>query len=116
LLHSLNMEDPFLLVAMIRDSIRYLTISESTFKSATRVNPDDENIRRNLELVHKQRNAYADTIQEILSEGEDSSDAGELQRQALMDLEMFLQTEMPDKYAEFEEGKNNKEYFILEAF
>lgn len=116
LLHSLTMEDPFLLVSILRDSVRFLTISESTLKAATRIDRDDEQIRRNLELVMKRRNAYAESIEEILRGGEDSGEQGELQRQSLMDLEMLMETEMPDKYAEFEEGKNNKEYFILEGF
>ena len=116
LLHSLTMEDPFLLVAILRDSVRFLTVSESSLKAGTRIDPADEQIRRNLELVQKRRNAYAETIQEILQGGEDATDAGELQRQAVMDLEVLLQTEMPEKYAEFEEAKNNKDYFILEGF
>lgn len=116
LLHSLNMEDPFLLVSILRDSVRFLTASESSLKAAVRIDPDDEQIRRNLELVMKRRNAYAESIEEILRGGEDTGGQGELQKQALMDLEMLMQTEMPDKYAEFEEGKNNKEYFIMEGF
>ncbi len=116
LLHSLTMEDPFLLVAILRDSVRFLTISVASLKAATRIRPDDEDIRRNLELVQKRRNAYAETIQEVLQGGEDATDAGELQRQTVMDLEVLLQTEMPDKYAEFEAAKNNKDYFILEGF
>lgn len=116
LLHSLNMEDPFLLVSILRDSVRYLTASESSLKAAVRIDADDEQIRRNLELVMKRRNAYAESIEEILRGGEDTGGQGELQKQALMDLEMLMQTEMPDKYAEFEEGKNNKEYFIMEGF
>ena len=116
LLHSLTMEDPFLLVSILRDSVRYLTMSESSLKTATRLAPEDEAIRRNLELVQKRRNAYAETIQELLTQGDDGGGQGELQRQALMDLEMLLQTEMPDKYADFKEGQNNKEYFIMEAF
>ena len=110
------MEDPFLLVSILRDSVRYLTMSESSLKTATRLAPADEAIRRNLELAQKRRNAYAETIQELLTQGDDSGGQGELQRQALMDLEMLLQTEMPDKYADFKEGQNNKEYFIMEAF
>ncbi len=116
LLHSLTMEDPFLLVSILRDSVRYLTMSESSLKTATRLAPGDETIQRNLELVQKRRNAYAETIQELLTQDDDGSGQGELQRQALMDLEMLLQTEMPDKYADFKEGQNNKEYFIMEAF
>ena len=116
LLHSLTMEDPFLLVSILRDSVRYLTMSESSLKTATRLAPEDEAIQRNLELAQKRRNAYAETIQELLTQGDDSGGQGELQRQALMDLEMLLQTEMPDKYADFKEGQNNKEYFIMEAF
>jgi len=116
LLHSLSMEDPFLLVAMIRDSIRFLTQGVAALKAAVRILPDDEAIRRNLELVQKRRNAYAETIQELLREGEEAEGMGELQRQTLMDLEQFMQMEMPDEYAELEEGKDDKDYFILEGF
>ena len=116
LLHSLNMEDPFLLVAILRDSVRYLTISEASFKAATRISPEDESIRRNLELVQKRRNAYADSIQEIVQGGDDPANAGQLQRQAIMDLDALLQTEVPDKFTDAKDAKNNKDYFILEGF
>ena len=116
LLHSLDMEDPFLLVAMIRDSIRFMTQGEAALKAAIRILPDDEAIRRNLELVQKRRNAYAETIKELLQEGEEAEGMGELQRQTLIDLEQFMQMEMPEEYAELEEGKDDKDYFILEGF
>jgi hypothetical protein len=116
LLHSLEMEDPFLLVAIIRDSIRFHTVGEGALKTAVRLSPADEDIRRNLELVHKRRNAYADTIEELLQTDDSMEDMGELQRQTLMDLEVLMQTEMPEKYAEFEEEKEDKDYFILEGF
>ena len=116
LLHSMNMEDPFLLVAMIRDSIRFMTQGEAALKAAVRITPDDEAIRRNLELIQKRRQAYAETIMELLQEGEEDSGMGELQRQSLMDLEQFMQMEMPDEFAELEEGKDDKDYFILEGF
>jgi hypothetical protein len=41
---------------------------------------------------------------------------GELQRQSLMDLEQFMQMEMPEEFAELEEGTDDKDYFILEGF
>jgi hypothetical protein len=116
LLHSLTMEDPFLLVAIIRDSIRFLTQGETALKSAVRIAPYDDDIGRNLELVLKRRKAYAQTILELLQEGEESSGMGELQRQSLMDLEQFMQMEMPEEFAELEEGKDDKDYFILEGF
>lgn len=116
LLHSLAIEDPFLLVSILRDSVRFLTVSESTLKAATRIDANDERIRRNLELVMKRRNAYAQSIEQILNGDEETGAQGEMQKQAIMDLEMFMQTEMPDEYAEFEEGKNNKDYFIMEGF
>ncbi len=116
LLHSLDMEDPFLLVAIIRDSIRFLTQGETALKSAIRITPDDAEIGRNLELVQKRRKAYAETILELLQEGEENSGMGELQRQSLMDLEQFMQMEMPEEFAELEEGKDDKDYFILEGF
>jgi hypothetical protein len=116
LLHSMNMEDPFLLVAMIRDSIRFMTQGQAFLKAAVRITPEDEVIRRNLELIQKRRQAYAETILELLQEGEEDSGMGELQRQSLMDLEQFMQMEMPDEFAELEEGKDDKDYFILEGF
>ena len=116
LLHSMNMEDPFLMIAIIRDGIRFLTQGQAALKAAVRIAPDDEAIRRNLELIQKRRQAYADTIQELLQGGEDGSGMGELQRQSLMDLEQFMQMEMPEEFAELEEGKDDKDYFILEGF
>jgi hypothetical protein len=116
LMHSLAMEDPFLLVGMIRDGIRFMTQGESALKFAVRLNPNDIDYRRNLELIQKRRNAYAETVTELLQEGEQSSEMGELQRQTLMDLEQFMQMEMPDEFAELKEGKNDKDYFILEGF
>lgn len=53
LLHSLAMEDPFLLLAMIRDGIRFMTLGETALKSAVRIDPADMDIRRNLELIQK---------------------------------------------------------------
>jgi hypothetical protein len=116
LLHSMNMEDPFLLIAIIRDGIRFLTQGQAALKAAVRIAPYDEAIRRNLELIQKRRQAYAETIQELLQGGEDGSAMGELQRQSLMDLEQFMQMEMPEEFAELEEGKDDKDYFILEGF
>ncbi|MGK0297773.1 MAG: hypothetical protein ACI9XC_001390 [Gammaproteobacteria bacterium] len=116
LLHSMNMEDPFLMIAIIRDGIRFLTQGQAALKAAVRIAPDDEAIRRNLELIQKRRQAYAETIQELLQGGEDTSAMGELQRQSLMDLEQFMQMEMPEEFAELEEGKDDKDYFILEGF
>ena len=116
LMHSLAMEDPFLLVGMIRDSIRFMTQGESALKYAVRLNPNDTDYRRNLELIQKRRNAYAETVTELLQEGEESTEMGELQRQTLMDLEQFMEMEMPDEFAELKEGKDDKDYFILEGF
>lgn len=116
LMHSTGMEDPFLLVSIIRDSLRFLTQGEASLKAAVRIAPRDEDIRRNLELIQKRKQAYAKTIQELLQEGEEDSGLGKLQRQSLMDLERFMQMEMPDEYAELEEGKDDKDYFILEGF
>ena len=93
-----------------------MTQGEAALKAAVRITPDDTMIRRNLELIHKRRGAYADTIKELLQEGEDASGMGELLRQSLMNLEDFMQMEMPDEYAELEEGKDDKDYFILEGF
>ena len=116
LLHSLNMEDPFLLIAMIRDGIRFMTVGETTLKTAVRLSPTDMDIRRNLELIKKRRDAYADTIADLLQEGEESEGTGEVLQQTLMDLEQFMQMEMPEEFAELEEGKDDKDYFILEGF
>jgi hypothetical protein len=116
LLHSMNMEDPFLMIAIIRDGIRFLTQGQAALKAAVRITPEDESIRRNLELIQKRKQAYAETIQELLQGGEDTSAMGELQRQSLMDLEQFMQMEMPEEFAELEEGKDDKDYFILEGF
>ncbi len=116
LLHSLAMEDPFLLLAMIRDGIRFMTLGETALKSAVRIDPADMDIRRNLELIQKRRNAYAETIADLLQEGEESEGTGDVLQQTLMDLEQFMQMEMPEEFAELEEGKDDKDYFILEGF
>ena len=117
LLHSLGLNAEVEILALFTDTAHALNQGEAALKAAIRLSPDDGNAKRNLEMLGKRRRALAETIQELLTvPEEEGAGEGELQRQTLVDLEVLMEMEMPDEYAELEEGKDNKDYFIMEGF
>jgi hypothetical protein len=89
---------------------RALGVAERELKEAVRVEPQDEEIRRNLELVGKRHRAVMAAIQQLFK------NAGALpqaQRDAIVDV---LNMKMPEEFKKEDKGKDNTNYMIFERF
>ena len=81
-----------------------------------RADPVDPDVRRNLELLGKTRRAIARSVAQLASLGDDAPGTQQLLSQTVIDLRVLMETELPDDYARLDEGKDDRDYFILEKF
>jgi hypothetical protein len=116
LLHALEIDAEFELLTTLADAARRYVQAEAAMKAAVRINPDDTDIRRNLEILGKTRRALANTLAQLVDEGERSAGLVEMQQQTIIDLKRLMEVEMPEDFARLEEGKDDTNYFILEQF
>jgi hypothetical protein len=116
LLHSLELDAEFELLTILADNARRYVQAETAMKAAVRVSPDDADIRRNLEILGKIRRALANTLAQLVDEGERSAGPSEMRRQTIIDLKRLMEIEMPEDFAKLEEGKDDTSYFIMERF
>jgi argonaute-like protein implicated in RNA metabolism and viral defense len=87
-----------------------LGTAERELKEAVRVDRQDEEIRRNLELVGKRQRAVLAAIKQLFNA------AGALppaQRDAIIDV---LNMKMPEEFKKEDKGKDNTRYMIMEKF
>ena len=87
-----------------------LSTAERELKEAVRVDRQDEEIRRNLELVGKRQRAVMVAIKQLFTA------AGALppaQRDAVIDV---LNMKMPEEFKTEDKGKDNTRYMIMERF
>ena len=87
-----------------------LGTAERELKEAVRVDRQDEEIRRNLELVGKRQRAVLAAIRQLFNA------AGALppaQRDAVIDV---LNMKMPEEFKKEDKGKDNTRYLIMEKF
>lgn len=87
-----------------------LGTAERELKEAVRVDRQDEEIRRNLELVGKRQRAVLAAIKQLFNA------AGALppaQRDAIIDV---LNMKMPEEFKKEDKGKDNTRYMIMERF
>lgn len=87
-----------------------LGTAERELKEAVRVDRQDEEIRRNLELVGKRQRAVLAAIKQLFNA------AGALppaQRDAVIDV---LNMKMPEEFKKEDKGKDNTRYMIMEKF
>jgi hypothetical protein len=116
LLHALEVDAEFELLGILTDTARRYVQAESAMKAAVRLSPDDAGVRRNLEILGKVRRALANTLAQLINEGEQSAGLVQMQQQTIIDLQRLMEVEMPEDYARLEEGKDDTNYFILEQF
>lgn len=87
-----------------------LGLAERELKEAVRIDREDEEIRRNLELVGKRQRAVMAAIKQLFNA------AGALppaQRDAVIDV---LNMKMPEEFKQEDKGKDNTRYMIMEKF
>lgn len=87
-----------------------LAVAERELKDAVRLDRQDEEIRRNLELVVKRHRAVRAAIKQLFDR------AGSLppsQRDSVIDV---LNMKMPEEFKQEDKGKDNTRYMILEKF
>ena len=116
LLHALEIDAEFELLTILADSARRYVQAEAAMKAAVRISPEDADIRRNLEILGKIRRALANTLSQLVNEGEQSAGLVQMQQQTIIDLKRMMEVEMPEDFARLEEGKDDTNYFILEQF
>lgn len=87
-----------------------LPVAERELKEAVRLDRQDEEIRRNLELVGKRQRAVLAAIKQLFNA------AGALppaQRDSVIDV---LNMKMPEEFKKEDKGKDNSRYMIMEKF
>lgn len=118
-LHRLDIDAEFEVLALLTESARAFTQGDAALAASARLSPEDEDVRRNLELLRKRRMALARAIRKLAEERREAEEGlvGErTQRTALVDLMQLMEMELPDEYSEVDTGKDDKGYHILEAF
>lgn len=116
LLHALELDAEFELLGILTDTARRYVQAETAMKAAVRLTPQDTDARRNLEILGKVRRALANTVAQLIDEGEQSAGLIDMQQQTIIDLQRLMEVEMPEDFARLEEGKDDTNYFILEQF
>jgi len=84
--------------------------AERELKDAVRTDRDDEDIRKNLELVGKRYRAVSKAVEDLFAQ---ASALPSAQGEAIVDV---LQMKMPEKFKEPDKGKDNSNYLVLEKF
>jgi hypothetical protein len=116
MLHDMELDAEFELLTLLTELTRQYVQAESVLKAAVRVDPFDMDARRNLELVAKVRLGIARSLAHLISEGEQNGGGQQMLNQTIIDLKLLMEAELPDDFAKQDEGKDDREYFILERF
>lgn len=116
LLHDLELDAEFELLTLLSELTRQYVRAEQAVQAAIRAGPYDQAMGRNLEILGKIRKAIGRTLAGLIAESEVNDDGEQLMGQTVIDLKILMQTELPDDYAKLDEGKDDRDYFILEGF
>ncbi len=116
LMHDLELDAEFELVTLLTELTRRHVQAEDALKGAVRLLPGDADVSRNLEIVAKLRRAIARTLAALVREADPGDSEGQMLGQTVIDLEMLMETELPDDVAREDEGKDDRAYFIMERF
>jgi hypothetical protein len=120
LFHVLLEEGPFdeesQIVSVLIDGVEQLRRAHLDLQAAVRINPYDEDVQRNLEVVLKRRGMVLDMLSQIRRfyrtqrEGEEEE---ALSDEGIINL---LEAELPEDEEEESAGKDDRGYMILERF
>lgn len=116
LMHDLDTDAEFELVGLLTDMTRRYVQAEEALRAAVRLDPDDADARRNLELYGKLRKAIAQSLARLAREGEQGSGTEQMLSQTVIDLKLLMESELPDDFAREDEGKDDRDYYIMERF
>lgn len=116
LLHDMELDAEFELITLLTELTRQYVQAEQTLQAAVRLLPDDPDAGRNLELLGKLRRAISRSLARLIEQGEDSTGTQQMLSQTIIDLRLLMEAELPDDYAKLDEGKDDRDYFIMEKF
>lgn len=116
LLHDLELDAEFELITLLSEITRQYVQAEQALKASVRVVPKDPDTRRNLEILGKLRKAIGRSLAQLVRQGEDSTGVEQMLSQTIIDLKLLMESELPDDYAKIDEGKDDRDYFIMERF
>ncbi|MBT8099452.1 MAG: hypothetical protein KJO82_06860, partial [Gammaproteobacteria bacterium] len=116
LLHDMELDAEFELVTLVTELTRRYVQAEQNLKAAIRAGPVDPDMGRNLEVIGKTRRAIAGSLARLARLGDDTPGSQQMLSQTVIDLRLLMETELPDDYARLDEGKDDRDYFIMEKF
>ena len=116
LMHDMEFDSELELVNLFTEQTRRYVQAEQLLKAAIRAGPVDADMGRNLELLGKTRRAIARSLAQLARLGDDAPGAQQMLSQTVVDLRLLMEAELPDDYAKFDEGKDDRSYFIMEKF
>ena len=116
LLHDIEIDTEFELVTLLTELTRQYVKAEQMLETAVRTDPADPDTRRNLEVLGKTRRAIAHSLARLASLGDDTAGTQQLLSQTVIDLRLLMEAELPDDYARLDEGKDDRDYYIMEKF
>ena len=116
LLHDMEMDAEFELVTLLTELTRQYVQAEQALKASARVAPADPDTGRNLEILGKLLRAIAGSIAQLVKQGEEGVGSQQMLSQTIIDLKLLMEAELPDDYAKIDEGKDDRDYFIMERF
>ncbi len=97
-------------IDMLLDGARAHQRAERELQDAIRLDADNRDAQRNLELVGKRSRALSARVQELFDQASASPSA---QGDGVVDV---LNMKMPDEYKLEDKGKDDSNYFVLEKF
>jgi hypothetical protein len=116
LLDEMEMDAEFELITLLTELTRQYVQAEQVLKGAARAAPNDPDVGRNLEILGKLRRAIGRSLAALVRQGEEGVGEQQMMSQTIIDLQLLMQAELPDDYAKLDEGKDDREYFIMERF
>jgi len=105
------------LVISLTNGAEHLLRAELDFQAATRARPDDEAIRRNLELAAKRRWVLLNRLAQIRDYYKEK-DANREEDEIFSDAELvdIINAKLPEEFEDDEAGSDDKGYIIFERF
>ncbi len=116
LLHDMELDAEFELVTLLNDITRRYVQAEAALKAAVRADPLNADARRNLEIFAKIRGAIARSLDSLVRQGEEGDGSEQMLSQTVIDLKMLMDSELPEEFAREDEGKDDRDYYIMERF
>jgi hypothetical protein len=116
LMHDMELDAESELVTLLTELTRRYVQAGDLLKAAVRADPDDADARRNLEILAKIRTAIGRSLESIVRRGEAGDGTEQMLSQTVIDLRLLMEAEFPDEYAREDEGKDDRDYFIMERF